>query len=53
MDFLLSPVQMGQVKGDLKGPMNVGYNTKHSCQGEHVYQIPLFRKVYDIIILLN
>lgn len=53
MDFLLFPVQMGQVRGDLKGPTSVSHNTKHSCQGEHVDQITLFRKVYDIIILLN
>lgn len=53
MGFLLFPVQKDEDKGDLKGPMSVGHNTKHSCQEEHVYQIPLFRKVYDISILLN
>lgn len=40
-----------QVDGGFKGPMMLVTNTKHSLQGDHVYNISLFRKGYEIIIL--
>lgn len=40
----------GGLKGP-KGPMMLVTNTKHSLQGDHVYNISLSRKGYKIIIL--